>query len=197
MNIEDLWEELKFEIDTYRVEVLENKKGKTVLGAGSRKSDIMFVGDDPNLFEDEHGTTLPGSSGEFFYKLCNLVYLKKEDIYITNLGKCNCKLNDLNEKDREKFREYLDMQIALIKPKIVVALGQEVAKFLLRDETLKINEVRGKIYNWDGNIKLMAIYDPAYLLRETSREKRSPRWFAWKDMENLKRELQLLGGANG
>lgn len=194
MNIDDLWEELKFEVDTYKVEVLEDKKGKIVLGAGNRESDIIFVGDDPNLYEDEYGTTLPGSSGDFFYKLCNLVYLKKDEVYVTNIAKCKCKLNDLQDKDKEKFREYLDMQIALIKPKIVVALGQEIAKVLLRDESIKIDDVRGKIYNWDGNIKLMVIHDPSYLLRETRREKKSPRWFTWKDMENLKRELDSFGG---
>ncbi len=193
MNIEDLWEELKFEVDTYKVEVLQNKKDKVILGAGNRHSDIIFVGDDPNLYEDEYGTTLPGSSGEFFYKLCNLVYLEKDKIYVTNLGKCSCKLNDLDDRDRDKFREYLDMQIALIKPKVVVALGQEVAKFLLRDNSVKISDIRGKIYSWDGNIKLMAIHDPSYLLRETSRDKKSPRWFTWKDMENIKRELNVLG----
>ena len=82
------------------------------------------------------------------------------------------------------------MQIALLNPKIIVTLGQEVSRFLLRDKKLKISEVRGKTYDWDGGIKINPIYDPSFLVRDSDKKKGSPKWLTWKDMEHIKKVME-------
>ena len=187
MKIENLWEELNFEINTCKIFKKSDKDAKVLLGGGNRDSDLLIVGDDPSLFEDENLRVSSNSSGAFFKNLYELVGLSTNDFYITNIVKCNLKLKDLSEEERKIYADILDMQIALINPKTIITLGQEASRFLLRDDKLKISEVRGRSYDWDGGIKIIPLYDPNFLIRSNDKKKGSPKWLTWKDMENIKK----------
>jgi len=186
MNTDNLWEELNFEINTCKILKKEEKDSKVLLGGGNKKSNLLFIGDDPNLFEDENLRVGKNTSGAFFKNLYDLVDLSTDSFFMTNIVKCNLKLKDLSKEEKEKYFEILDMQIALINPKIIVTMGQEATRFLLRDKSLKISEVRGKSFDWDGGIKIIPIYDPSFLIRSHDKKKGSPKWLTWKDMENIK-----------
>ncbi|OQY41820.1 MAG: hypothetical protein B6227_03975 [Fusobacteriia bacterium 4572_74] len=181
MKINNLWEELSFEINTCKIFKKSEKDSKVLLGGGNRNSNLLFIGDDPNLFEDD---------GVFFKNLYELVDLSPEEFYLTNIVKCNLKLKDLTQEEKKIYADVLDMQIALLNPKIIVTLGQEISRFLLRDHTLKISEIRGKTYDWDGGIKINPIYDPNFLLRNSDKKKGSPKWLTWKDMEEIKKIME-------
>uniref|UniRef100_A0A6A7G920 DNA polymerase n=2 Tax=Hirondellea gigas TaxID=1518452 RepID=A0A6A7G920_9CRUS len=189
MKIDNLWEELNFEINTCKILKKKEKDNKVLLGGGNKEADLLIVGDDPHLFEDENLRVAPNSSGTFFKNLYELVELSSENFYLTNIVKCNLKLKDLSEDEKKIYADVLDMQIALLNPKLIVTLGQETSRFLLRDQSLKISEIHGKTYNWDGGIKIIPIYDPNFLIRNTNKKKGSPKWLTWKDMENIKKSM--------
>ncbi|WP_319369953.1 uracil-DNA glycosylase [uncultured Ilyobacter sp.] len=191
LEIRELWEELKFDLGGMKIPRLDGiKDKKLLLGGGNAKGEVLFIGDDPDLFEDENMRVLPGTSGEFFIKLCDLADLSPEKYYITNISKCILKWRELSEDEQEVMKEYLDMQIALIKPKIIVALGPEVVAVLLREES-NIANVRGKVYNWEGGIKVIPTYDPGYVkrVRGVDGKKARPAVEFWNDLKMIKSEL--------
>ncbi|MCK5780753.1 MAG: uracil-DNA glycosylase [Psychrilyobacter sp.] len=186
MNISNLWDELNFEINSCKIFKQEDKDSKILLGGGNRKAKLLFIGDDPNLFEDENLRVGKNTSGTFFKNLYDLVDLSTDTFFMTNIVKCNLKLKDLSNEEKEKYSEILDMQIALLNPEIIVTMGQEATRFLMRDNSLKINDIRGKTFNWDGGIKIIPLYDPNFLMRSHDKKKGSPKWLTWKDMEAIK-----------
>lgn len=191
LEIRELWEELKFDLGGMKLPRLDGAKDKKILlGGGNIKGEILFIGDDPDLFEDEKMRVLPGTSGEFFIKLCDLADLSPEKYYITNLSKCALRWRELSDDERVTMKEYLDMQIALIKPKIIVAMGPEVISVLLKEDA-KIDSVRGKVYNWEGDIKMVPTYDPGYVkrIRGADGKKARPAVEFWNDLKMIKSEL--------
>ncbi len=175
-----------FEISATKIIKIGNRSDKVLLGVGNKSSEIMFIGDDPSLYENGEGMVKSGSSGDFFFKLCELVQLDKKNVYLTNVVKCNSKLSELIEEEKDFYREILHMEIALINPKIIVALGLETSKFLLNDDNLKIDSIRGREFDWEGEIKVIPLYDPSFLQRDSNRQKESPRWLTWQDMKMIR-----------
>lgn len=185
MDKQELWEDLMFEIASTKIIKLFTREEKVLLGIGNKASSLMFIGDDPNLYENGEGDTKRESSGEFFLKLCELVGLNKKDFYLTNVIKCNARLSEMTDEEIEFYKEILEMEIALINPKIIVPLGKEVMK-ILSGEDLKIDEIRGKEHIWSGGIKLIPIYAPSYLLKHEDKQKGGPKWLTWQDLKNIK-----------
>jgi DNA polymerase len=157
MDRDSLWEELKFEAGASGAHV-------EILGSGNRNGKILFIGDDVSLYENEDLKVSIGSAGEFLIKLCDITEISPEDYYITTLSKSDMKFRDLSPKTQELLKECLDMQIALIAPKVIVLLGQEVAETILERE-VKMGEERGKIFSWKGNIKVLISYDAGFAMR--------------------------------
>lgn len=187
-NIEKLLEELKFEVGS--MEILKSKEDKVILGSGNLKGDILFIGDDKELYEDENLKVKTGSSGEFLIKLCDIVGLTPDDYYITTLTKCEKNFRDLDEKEKREFKEFLEMQIALINPKIVVALGQDVGELLLGKE-VKFLEERGKIEKWKGNIELILTYDADFAKksRDDGGKRAKVAMEFWGDLKEIKKYI--------
>jgi DNA polymerase len=186
-----LWEELAFEINSTKIANVGNRNEKILLGAGNKEAKVIFIGDDLNLFEDETGNTLPGTSGNFFFQVCDLVDITLNDIYITNIIKCNAKYEELTKQEINFYKDILHMQIALINPKIIVTLGKTATELLLEQE-VDIREIHGDIFEWNGGIALIPLFDPSYLLRETDKQVNSPRWLNWQDMKMIKEKMELL-----
>jgi uracil-DNA glycosylase family 4 len=189
-DIENFWEELKFEVGTIGQNYGDDKEKKTLIGAGNRKGRLLFIGDDPDLYQNEDLRVLPGTSGEFLIKLCDIEEITPEDYYITTLSKKNCKYCDLMEEDRKALKELLHMQIALINPEIIVALGLETAETLLNKE-IKIQDERGKVINWIGSIKVIPTYDVNFVKksRKESGKKSKVALDFWNDLKLAKEEL--------
>lgn len=184
-DIEKILEELKFEVGTS--ELLKNSKEKIVLGTGNFKGKILFVGDDSSLYEDENFKVKPSSSGAFLIKLCDIAGISAQDYYITTLTKSEEKYRELDEKQKKELKEYLDVQIALMNPKIIVALGEDVAKALLNNEIKFLNE-RGKVKEWIGSIKILMTYDANFAKksRDNDGKKSQIALNFWEDLKTVK-----------
>lgn len=185
MDKQELWEDLMFEIASTRIIKLFNREEKVLLGVGNKASSIMIIGDDSNLYENGDWETKKESSGEFFIKLCELVGLTKKDFYLTNVIKCNAKMSEMTEEEITFYKEILEMEIALVNPKIIVPLGKDVMQILTGEEH-KIDEIRGKEVLWSGGIKLFPIYAPSYLLKHEDKQKGGPKWLTWQDLKVIK-----------
>ncbi|WP_407536092.1 uracil-DNA glycosylase family protein [Cetobacterium somerae] len=188
-EIEKLLEELKFEIGT--TDVLKDSNEKIVLGTGNFYGKVLFVGDDSNLYIDENLKVRPGSSGEFLIKLCDIVGLLPEDYYITTLTKSEKNYRELEERDKRDLKEYLMMQISLMNPEVIVALGQDVVELLLERE-FKFLQEKGKILEWRGNIKLLATYDANFAKksRDDGGKRSKVAVEFWGDLKTIKNAIE-------
>ena len=182
-----LWEEMEFQIKSCKSCKLCNTRKKAVPGEGNKKSPVMFIGEGPGEEEDEQGRPFVGKAGMLFTKIFNSVNLERDDVYITNIVKCRPPKNRNPEQDEiDACCKYLETQIALINPKIIVAVGGVALKSLLKDEDAKISRLRGKEITWEGGIKLFPIFHPSFLLRNNGTEEGSPKWQTWQDMKKIK-----------
>lgn len=194
----NLWEELKFEVSICDRCRLSQNRTNPVLGEGNTKTLLMFVGEAPGKEEDENGRPFLGKAGQLLTKIFNSVQLEREEVYITNVVKCRPPRNRNPEEDElEACNRYLETQIALINPKLIVPVGAVASKYFLKEKMQDgISAVRGKIFDWDGGIKIIPIFHPSYLLRNTSTKEGSPKWLTWQDMQNIKEMYENLKEAD-
>ena len=188
-EIEKLLEALKFEIGT--TDVLKDSDEKIVLGTGNFYGKVLFVGDDSNLYIDENLKVRPGSSGEFLIKLCDIVGLLPEDYYITTLTKSEKNYRELEERDKRDLKEYLMMQISLMNPEVIVALGQDVAELLL-ERDFKFLQEKGNVLDWRGNIKLLVTYDANFAKksRDDGGKRSKVAVEFWGDLKTIKNTIE-------
>ena len=163
-----------------------SKCRKNVLfGYGNIYSDIMFIGDEPSSSEDELAIHYSGKSGELLEKMIeNVLNIAKEDIYYTTLVKCRSS-NGLNNSNIETCHDYLLKQIELIKPKLIVTLGEKTYSYLLKNSD-NFSQIRGKELVFNG-ISLIATFSPTFLLRNPSFKKD-----AYYDMLKIKNYMESL-----
>ena len=190
-EIQKILEELKFEIGT--TDALKDTKEKIVLGTGNFAGSVLFIGDDINLYIDENFKVKPGSSGEFLIKLCDIVGLLPEDYYITTLTKSEKNYRELEERDKRDLKEYLMVQISLMNPKVIVALGQDVAELLLERE-FKFLQEKGKVMNWKGDIKLLVTYDANFAKksRDDGGKRAKVAVDFWGDLKTIKNTIEEI-----
>ncbi len=190
MDKDELWEELKFETGTmHRTNSLKEDE-EILLGSGNRNGKILFIGDDSDLYETSDLKVAAGSSGEFLIKLCDIVDIVPDDYYITTLTKNEMKYRELFDDEKRKLKDLLDMQIALIEPKIIVALGQDTAELLFEKE-IDMGSMRGEIQQWRGGIKVITTYDVNFAKksRDSSGKKSKVALDFWNDLKTVKRLL--------
>ncbi|BBA50280.1 DNA polymerase [Fusobacterium varium] len=189
-EVGELWETIKFEVGGLGSNYGEGADRKLLIGSGNKEASVLFIGDDPDLYQNEDLKVASGSSGEFLIKLCDIEGILPDEYYITTLAKKDCKFRDYMEDDQNELLEMLDMQIALINPEIVVALGPEAARALLKRE-VKIGEERGKFIQWTGGIKLLLTYDVNFVKksRNDSGKKSKVAIEFWSDLKLLKEEM--------
>ena len=167
----------------YLCELCKTRKN-VLFGEGNLKADIMFISDEPSNSEDNLGFFYAGKSGELLVKMIeNVLNIKKEDVYITTLVKCKSS-NSLNKSHIESCNDYLLKQIELIKPKLIVSLGENTYSYLFNEKD-KFSQVRGKECYYH-NIKLVPTFSANYLLRNPSSKKD-----AYYDMLRIKNILEL------
>ncbi|MGF6906693.1 uracil-DNA glycosylase family protein [Fusobacterium sp. PH5-44] len=192
-NMNDFWEDLIFELDNIKNPIITNGDDELLIGASNRNGRILFIGDDPELYENEDLKVTSGSSGEFLIKLCDIEEIKPDEYYITTLTKRNCKYRDFLSNEQAKLKELLDMQIALINPQIVVALGSEVANILCGKD-IDFNKTRSNFSSWLGDTKMFVTYDVNFVKksRNDSGKKSKVAMEFLKDIRLLKLELDRL-----
>ena len=163
-----------------------SKSRKNVLFAyGNSNSDIIFIGDEPSNSEDELGLFYVGKSGELLIKMIeNVLNITKEDVYYTTLVKCKSS-NCLSYSNIETCHDYLLKQIELIKPKLIVALGEKTYSYLLKNSD-NFSQMRGKELAFNG-ITLITTFSPTFLLRNPSSKKD-----AYYDMLKIKNYMESL-----
>ena len=146
--------------------ILSQKRTSAVPGEGSRTADIVFIGEGPGFYEDRDGRPFVGPAGKFLNTLLLSIGLDREDVYITNMIKCRPP-NNRNPLPGEvqACSSYLDKQLEMISPKIIVTLGRHsLARFFTNES---ISKARGKPRNWNG-IVLYPMYHPAAALHNPS-----------------------------
>ena len=163
-----------------------------VPGEGSYHSPVIFVGEAPGEVEDLHGKPFIGKAGQLLTKILQSVQIKRKDVFITNMIKCRPPGNrNPSQSEVEVCLPYLESQIALINPRIIVTLGNIPTKFLL-DTGEGITRLRGQWFDWIGGIKIFPMFHPSFLLRHEETTPGSPKELTWKDIKELKRALNSL-----
>ena len=186
-------EKLAEEVGQCRSCDLGSLRTNAVPGEGNPSARIMFVGEGPGADEDAQGRPFVGRAGQLLDKIIAACGLKRSDVYIGNILKCRPPENrDPRADEIIACLPYLQRQIELIRPEIIVALGAHAARTLL-DTTKSIGQLRGQFHEYYAGlgqmpVKLMATYHPAYLLRSYSPENRRK---VWEDMKKVLTELGL------
>jgi DNA polymerase len=162
-------------------------KGRThlVFGVGNVNADIMFVGEGPGADEDAQGEPFVGRAGQLLNNMIGAMGIRREDVYIANIVKCRPPSNRTPERDEcDTCSPFLLRQIAVIQPKVIVALGAVAAKNLLAVNDSMAN-LRGRWYDFRG-ARLLVTYHPAFLLRDPRQKKET-----WKDLQMVMKYLGL------
>ena len=164
---------------------LHSSRKNTVPGEGNpNRPDIMFIGEGPGADEDEQGRPFVGAAGQLLDKMIAGMGYKREDVFIANIVKCRPPGNRVPlPEEMNACVPYLKVQIALIQPTIIVALGKTAVQGLLQQD-VAITKFRGTWCKYEG-IDLMPTYHPSFLLRSPSHK-----GDAWTD---LKAVLTKLG----
>lgn len=176
-DAEPEWEKLEAEVVVCTKCRLCETRTQTVFGSGSRSSDWMVIGEGPGQHEDEQGKPFVGRAGLLLTEMLRAAGLEREEVFITNIVKCRPPNNrDPKPDEVLSCHDYLQRQMALIKPKIILAVGRISAQTLLKTAA-PVSRLRGKVHMLD-EIPLVVVYHPAYLLRSLL-EKRK----AWQDLQ--------------
>lgn len=150
---------------------------QTVFGVGARDAGWMVIGEAPGADEDRQGEPFVGRAGQLLNAMLAAIGLQRGQVYIANILKCRPPKNrDPKPEEAELCRPFLERQIALIKPQLILAVGRIAAQNLLKTDT-PIGKLRGQLHEVAG-IPVVVTYHPAYLLRSPS-EKRK----AWEDLK--------------
>ena len=171
---------------------------QVVFGEGSEKARLMFIGEGPGKDEDASGRPFVGRAGQLLTRIIeNGLKLKREDVYIANVVKCRPTVDGLGKKDRPPEATevtacsgYLRRQIELIRPEVIVTLGNPSTRFLL-NTTEGITKLRGKWHEYNG-IAVMPTYHPSFLLRNGGDAGNTPyKRDVWNDMKQVIEKLGL------
>lgn len=166
-----------------------------VFSDGTPNPKLMLIGEAPGFYEDKQGKPFVGKAGQLLDKIFASVGFTRNDIYICNTLKCRPpdNRNPLPE-EKEACWEFLKAQIDIIHPKIILLCGNVAVQSILPNIG-GITKIRGHWYQ-GGEIvhgaKLMPIFHPSYLLRNDSREKGSPKWLMWQDIQEIRKEYDKL-----
>jgi uracil-DNA glycosylase len=175
---------------------LSEGRTKIVFGVGDPHAELMFVGEGPGADEDAKGEPFVGRAGQLLNNMIKAMGLRREDVYIANIVKCRPPGNRQPEREEaDTCSPFLMRQIAVVKPKVIVALGATAAKNLLAMSG-SMSELRGRFYDfmpagvkadpsWPG-ARLAVTYHPAFLLRDP-RQKGE----AWKDLQMVMKYLGI------
>jgi uracil-DNA glycosylase family 4 len=159
-----------------RCQLAQGRK-KIVFADGDPNAQIMFVGEGPGADEDAQGLPFVGRAGQLLNNMIAAMGLKREQVYIANIVKCRPPQNRKPEPgEANTCMPFLERQIEIVRPRVLVALGATAAAYLLGMRG-SIASMRGRIHDYRG-IQTVVTYHPAFLLRDPTQKKE-----AWKDLQ--------------
>ncbi|HLL70502.1 MAG TPA: uracil-DNA glycosylase [Pyrinomonadaceae bacterium] len=162
---------------------LHKSRTKIVHSEGNAKARLMFVGEAPGADEDASGRPFVGRAGQLLNKIIEAIGLKREDVFIGNVNRCRPPQNRTpTHEEAATCKPFLLREIALLRPEVIVVLGNTAMKNLL-DTKEGITKLRGTFMDYKG-IKVMPTFHPAYLLRDPSKKRET-----WEDMKKVREYL--------
>ncbi len=173
------WNLLRQQVSNCTACELHKTRTQPVFGVGDQNADWLIIGEAPGAEEDQQGEPFIGEAGQLLNAMLKAIGLERKQVYITNILKCHPG-NNRHPRPEEiaQCASFLQSQIALIQPKIILAVGRIAAHSLLKTET-PIGKLRGQVYQYGEHaIPLVVTYHPAYLKR-APHEKRK----AWNDLK--------------
>lgn len=173
------WPALEARVSACERCALHATRNRTVFGSGDRSADWLIIGEAPGADEDRQGEPFVGRAGKLLTAMLQAVGYQRDQVYITNILKCRPPHNrDPLSDEVACCRTYLERQIELVNPKLILAVGRIAAHNLLGTDTA-IGRLRGSVHHFGTDrIPLVVTYHPAYLLRSPL-EKRK----AWEDLQ--------------
>ncbi len=193
MTVEEDLQEVKNLCELCDNCTLSQSRTNTVFSGGVPNSKLMLIGEAPGYYEDQQGEPFVGKAGQLLDKIFASVGLsRKKDVYICNTLKCRPPDNrDPLPEEKEACRAFLDAQIEILKPRIILLCGK-VALTSFINTTSGITRVRGQWFEGPYGSRMMPIFHPSYLLRNESRDKGSPKWLMWQDIREVRRVYDML-----
>ena len=181
------WIEIKQAVPACTACGLHKARTQTVFGVGDEQADWMLIGEAPGAEEDRLGEPFVGQAGKLLDNMLAAIDLKRgENVYIANVLKCRPPGNRNPEPDEvEKCTPFLKQQIALVQPKLIIAMGRFAAQTLLASDAT-IASLRGRVFRYEG-VPLVVTYHPAYLLRNLPDKAK-----AWADLVFARKTMAAL-----
>jgi len=189
------WEQLQQQAAGCQLCRLHAGRTQVVFGEGSHRAKALLLGEGPGENEDLQGRPFVGRAGKLLDQILAAAQIPRESVYISNMVMCRPPGNRAPQRDElEACWPYLVRKIQLLKPAIIVALGNVPARFFLKTSE-GITKLRGQFYPWKDGIEIFPLFHPSYLLRNASREPGSPKYLTWQDVKLLKVKLDELNGS--
>ena len=191
-DIKTAWEELHRRIASCNKCELCKTRINTVPGEGPTDSRVVIIGEGPGQEEDESGRPFVGKAGRLLTDILEKGGgIDRKKLYITNMVKCRPPGNrNPNAEEVNACRDFLEAQLLLIHPDIVVTMGNVPTQPLLNTKN-GITSLRGRWIDWRG-IKIFPMFHPSYLLRNDSKAPGSPKALTWQDVRELKAKIDKL-----
>ena len=186
-NSDVIWQQLEQAVSSCTKCELHTSRTQTVFGVGNKSADLLIIGEAPGRDEDLQGEPFVGRAGQLLNAMLAAIGFQREQVYIANILKCRPPNNrDPKPEEVGACNTWLQQQIELIQPDVILALGRIAAHKLLNTDQ-SLGALRGKQHNYAG-IPLIVSYHPAYLLRKPVEKRKS-----WQDLKRIK----LLLNSNG
>lgn len=147
---------------------------KTVFGVGNKNANLMIIGEAPGFHEDQQGEPFVGRAGQLLTSMLQAIAMTREDVFIANILKCRPPNNrDPLPDEVNQCTPFLNAQIELVQPRLLLAVGRIAAHYLLKTKN-SLESLRQKIHTYgDKQIRLIVTYHPAYLLRNPIDKKKA------------------------
>lgn len=172
------WNELQATVARCEACGLHRTRTQTVFGVGNREARWMIIGEAPGAEEDRKGEPFVGRAGQLLNAMLQAIGLRRDDVYIANILKCRPPRNrDPKPEETACCSPFLDRQVELVEPAVILAVGRVAAQYLL-NTSVPLSRMRGQRYTYrDTGIPLVVTYHPAYLLRSPLQKRK-----AWEDL---------------
>lgn len=182
------WTELQASVAGCTRCPLHQSRTQTVFGVGNQNADWMIIGEAPGAEEDRRGEPFVGRAGKLLDEMLRAVGLDRSTVFITNILKCRPPGNrDPAADEAAACRGYLERQIELIKPRLILAVGRIAAQQLLHTDS-PLGRLRGRAHSLpNGQVPLVVTYHPAYLLRSPAQKRK-----VWEDLCLARQIVQEL-----
>lgn len=173
---------------------LGSLRNNVVFSDGIPNSKLMLIGEAPGFNEDMQGKPFVGRAGQLLDKIFESVgFFREKDVYICNTIKCRPPENrDPLPDEKDACRAYLDKQIEILKPRIILLCGKVALTSFLPHLNVGITKVRGQWFDGPYGAKMMPIFHPSYLLRNPIARPGSPKALMWEDIKNIRKAYDAL-----